>query len=207
MDGGTRSARARGARPLAVAVAVLLLVSGCFGRAAPSGPVTLPPDYTMVIGSASLDLFRDLAGSVIPLSPDQARLVGAGYGVDFDAVAVATTLPGQPFAQIAGPDAIEDLGSTVRDQAASAGHEFVLAHVPADGHLPEPEGGYDTPLFWDWQVTVAGQPRVLHSDDYTPCLCTGSVIVIDVPAGAPVELGAVVGGRAQWIDLRTGAVH
>ncbi len=161
----------------------------------------------MVIGSASLDAFRDLAGSVTPLSPDQARLVGAGYGVDFDAVAVATVLPGRPFARIGGPDAIGDLGSTVRDQAASAGHEFVLAHVPAGGHLPEPEGGYDSPPFWDWRVTVDGQPRVLRSNDYTPCLCTGSVIVIDVPVGAPVELGAVVGGREQWIDLRTGAVH
>src|SRR5436190_447209 len=69
-----------------------------------------------------------------------------------------------------------------RGVVAGSGREFVLAHVPAEDHLPEPELGYSTgPPFWDWKLTVAGKPRALTSDDVTPGIYTGSVIVVNVP--------------------------
>jgi hypothetical protein len=180
----------------------VVVLASC-GESEPSGPLTLPAGYAAVIGSASLDTFQQLAAAgFTPLSPTRARLVGPSYAVAFDAAAVPD---GTTYNRIIGIDPDYEFTHHLRDVAAGPGRQLVLAHVPAGGHLPEPELGYGNgPPFWDWKMTVAGQPRTLTSDDVTPCLCTGSVIVINVPVGAEVELGAVVHGHAQWINLRTG---
>lgn len=55
-----------------------MVAAASCGQRGPSGPVTLPADYTAVIGPTSLDGFRKLAANrFTPLSPAQARLVGS----------------------------------------------------------------------------------------------------------------------------------
>jgi hypothetical protein len=200
-------AAARRLVAVVAAVAAVVAVASC-GEHEPSGPVTLPAAYAAVVGSAGLDTFQGLATTgFTPLSPSRARLVGPTYGVAFDAVGTAAVLNGKAYRRVVGGDPDHELTHDPRDVMAGSGREFVLAHVPVD-HLPEPELGHGNgPLFWDWKLTVAGQPRTLTSDDTTPGIYTGSVIVINVPVGAEVELGALVNGQAQWIDLRTGKRH
>ena len=201
-------AAGRGFVAVVAAAAAVVALASC-GKRGPSGPLTLPAGYAAVIGSASLDTFQELAtAGFTPLSPARARLVGPTYGVAFDASGTAAVLDGNTYNRIIGIDPDYELTHHLRDVAAGPGRQFMLAHVPAGGHLPEPELGYGNgPPFWDWKVTVAGQPRTLTSDNVTPCICTGSVIVINVPVGAEVELGAIVNGHAQWINLRTGKHH
>src|SRR5690348_9737214 len=64
-----------------VAMVALVTLASC-GVRDPTGPVTMPADYTAVIGSASLESFKALAvKGFTPLPADQARLVGPTYGV------------------------------------------------------------------------------------------------------------------------------
>jgi hypothetical protein len=169
-------------------------------------PRVLDDDFARVLRSDTVAHFHDLVGdSFVALDPTTARLVGPTYGVAFDAGAVTSQLDGHAFHRVFDIE-VDEFADNVGEVSAATGTEFVLVHVIEQPHLPEPELGYGS-LFCDWSVAVDGQSRSLTDTDGVdpPCIGTGATILIHVPAGAAVQLGAEVNGRAQWLDLRTGA--
>ncbi|MET7424747.1 hypothetical protein [Dactylosporangium sp. NPDC005555] len=190
------------ARLLVLAV-VAVLALGCGWTAGPPGIVTVDAGYNGVLRGGP-DTFRSLvaAADTRPADPAVARLVGPTYGVAFDTLGVARTFDGRVFSQAAYGLHPDDVSRGMRgEHRAADGHEFLLAQVPATGHLPEPEGGYAT-LFADWQVDVGGTVRPLDGD-----ITVGAIVVVSVPVGADAALGATVDGQSRWIDLRTGRVR
>jgi hypothetical protein len=189
----------------AAAASLLLTTTAC--RIEPGQVVLLPADYAVVVdGAGDLADFRALTrDSFTELPPSTARLVGQTYGVHFDGVGTTHALDGRTYRELAYHLADEDMRPVEPDFPAGDGREFLLVHVPSGQHLPEPERGYRSDgFFWDWIVEVDGERRKLSSDAHSPCLCTGSTIVLSVPIGADVTFGAIVEGRAQWLNLRTG---
>jgi hypothetical protein len=184
-------------------------MSGCaaFQKPGPPPVVVLPDDYTAVLGG-TLDVFRTLATDGVTLvPPTTARLVGPTYGVDFDAIGTTRSIDGLTLVGGVNGLADDDVSQQYRGpHRARDGREFLLAHVPTEGHLPEPERGYGNgPLFTDWLVDVGGTVRKLGRGNGDPAdLGTGSIIVVNVPIGADARLGATVDGRTKWISLRTG---
>ncbi|GAA0735899.1 hypothetical protein Drose_19215 [Dactylosporangium roseum] len=191
----------RFAAVLAVAAA---LGCGVWPSDDPPPVVVLGADYSGIL-EGGRQVFETLATSgVTPVTPATARLVGPTYGVAFDAVGTSRRFDGTVFAQAAYGLLPEDVGRDSRgEHRAAEGHEFVLAHVPAGEHLPEPERGYGT-LFTGWQVDVGGTVRPLVHGNDRDTIAAGSIVVVSVPIGAEARLGATVDGRTKWVSLRTG---
>jgi hypothetical protein len=199
----------RGIVVLVAALVGLALVPGCgFWEADDPPPtVVLADDFVSLLGGGDLAFFHTLArDGVTPVPPATARLVGPTYGVAFDALGTTRVFDGLTFGTQAYGLAPDDISHRSRgEHRARNGREFLLAHVPTGTHLPEPERGYGAgPLFADWQVDVGGTARKLTRNGDPGTIGTGSIIVVNVPAGGDARLGATVGDRTKWISLRTG---
>ncbi|UWP86973.1 hypothetical protein [Dactylosporangium fulvum] len=192
------------ARFAAVLAVAATLGCGVWRSDDPPSVVVLGADYSGIL-EGSRQVFETLAtGGVTPVTPATARLVGPTYGVAFDAVGTSRHFDGTVFAQAAYGLLPEDVSRDSRgEHRAAEGHELVLAHVPADQHLPEPERGYST-LFTSWQVEVGGTVRPLVHGNDRNTIAAGSIVVVSVPIGAEARLGATVDGRTRWVSLRTG---
>lgn len=182
-------------RPLLAATmtaAVLAVTAGCTTpRAEPepteSGPTAeiVAADYVRMALSTPSDTSR-LLTQKNALTPADAAIIGPEYATAFDWTATVPRIENEDAIRMGLPGAV----------AAPSGAELFLAHVARP--LPRPVGpaGVQTPKT---QVVVGGQAR-------PSSLRFGrdSILVVAVPAGAPVLLKMTDQGRTQTLDLRTG---
>ncbi|MGW0433667.1 hypothetical protein ACWDV4_14160 [Micromonospora sp. NPDC003197] len=193
---------------LALAMTTTVLVAGC-GKG-DSGGDRATPTPTQPSVSAPAEFIGYGRGKLerlglTPTVPESSKslIVGLGYGLSIDALAVSPTLtPAMVLtdarASSSATGSITAGGKTVQ---AAAGHEFVVVQlgsglmIPGYSLLkaPDEEASREklSVKVGDRQPVALGGPRV------------SELLVVSAPVGAPVTVTAA-DGRPQSLDLRTG---